>query len=117
MDVKGAHPTIKDSALCKFLRTYKKYREKYGHYNLDALRKIVRNARSPKHNITLRYPEMNNLLDACERNHGVWNEELTRRLVSISLLEEKKIFSPERAKIARDELAHGPHDAKGSVDP
>jgi hypothetical protein len=122
-DVKGAYPTIEDSALCRFLRTDKKYKKRYGRYSFHTLRKIVRYAKNPKHNPAARYPEMNNLLLqelrwAGERNHNlVWNEEFERRLaeLSISLLEENKSFSPEMAEIARDELAKGSHDANGSA--
>jgi hypothetical protein len=70
-----------DLAICKLLKINKKYRHKYGDYNIHALRKIVRTALSPKHNILLRHPEMKNIPLQLVRNHSesegiTWDETL-----------------------------------------
>jgi hypothetical protein len=57
-EVQKMDPELSDVKICKLLRTDKRYKSKYSKYHLDALRKLVRHARSPKHNVLLRHPEM-----------------------------------------------------------
>jgi hypothetical protein len=56
--VQKSDQELSDVKICKLLQTDKRYKSKYSTFNLDALRKLVRHARNPEHNVLLRYPEM-----------------------------------------------------------
>jgi hypothetical protein len=53
-EVQRSDPGLSDVKICTLLQT----KSKYSNYTLDALRKLVRHARSPKYNVLLRHPEM-----------------------------------------------------------
>ncbi len=78
-DLTRNRPELSDLDACKLLKSDKLYKEKYGDYNIHALRKLVRQARSPKYNMYLRHPEMRDLLlqqirDDWEREGIPWDE-------------------------------------------
>jgi hypothetical protein len=85
LNVKRDHPEILDFEVCKLLMRDKVYKDKYGAYNLHALRKLVRHARSAKHNLYLRHPEMRDPLlqeirDGFERRNKPWDEVLGKQM-------------------------------------
>jgi hypothetical protein len=76
--VKKKHPSFTETAICEQLRRHQKSR--YGKYQIDALRKLVRKARSKKYNLVLRYPDTSGLfvrgLRARLEYHGhSWTDE------------------------------------------
>jgi hypothetical protein len=77
-EVKTNHPKLKDFDICKFLQKDKRYKDRYGG-NFDALRKLVRVAKNPKHNALLRYSETSDPLvkmfrDLLESKGIDWDE-------------------------------------------
>jgi len=98
-EVQKKNPQLSGVNICKFLRTDKSFKTKYGRYTTDALRKLVRYARSPKHNVLLRHPEMHDPLlqlfrDEYESKGLVWSPELEatmRRLIdkSVELIDSR----------------------------
>jgi hypothetical protein len=87
-----------DSEACKLLM--RSHKEKYGTYNPDALRKLIRRARDPKYNIYLRHPDMRNPLlqeirDSYERDGTPWDEELGKRVAEAVELVMKEITQPK----------------------
>lgn len=81
--VKSENPGANVSELRKLLCTDKRFKDKYKHYNKDAFRKVLRQARSPKTNILLRHPEMKDPLlqvirDDWEQKGVAWTPELER---------------------------------------
>jgi hypothetical protein len=88
LDVTKNDPELSDLEVCKLLRRDKAYKAKYGDYNIDALRKLVRHARSPKYNLYLRHPEMRNPLlqkirDGFERRKVPWDEMLGKQIADV----------------------------------
>jgi hypothetical protein len=88
VNVKRNHPELSDLGVCKLLKRDKTYKAKYGDYNLDALRKLVRHARSPEYNAHLRYPEMPDPLlreirAGFERHNRPWDEALGKQLADV----------------------------------
>ncbi len=85
LDVYKSNPELSDVKICRLLQTDEDYKSKYGKYDPDALRKLVRNARSPKHNVLLRHPEMRDPLlhifrEKYERRGVVWDPKLEATL-------------------------------------
>jgi hypothetical protein len=83
---KKAHPKLKHQELCKKL--HKKHKDKYGDYNFDSFRKIVRKAINPNTMPVLRYPSMKDPLlkimrAQYEKDGVVWTPELEKVLVNI----------------------------------
>jgi hypothetical protein len=79
-EVKTNYPELKDFDICKFLQKDKRYKDRYGG-NFDALRKLVRVAKNPKHNVLLRYTETSDplvkmLRDLLESKGIDWDERL-----------------------------------------
>jgi hypothetical protein len=97
LDVTRNHPELKASEACKLLMKDKAYRDKYGHYNFHALRKLLRQASSPKHNMYLRHPEMRNpilqeIRDECERRDIPWDESFGKQIAeAVKLCMEAEI--------------------------
>lgn len=87
------NPQLKHPEIVKLLQTDKPYKSKYGKYNCDAFRKLVRHARSSQHNVLLRHPEMGDpllqlLREDYESRGVVWDPELEtnlKRLIEKSL--------------------------------
>jgi hypothetical protein len=85
LEVYKSDPKLSDVKICKLLKADKRYNSKYGKYSLDALRKLVRDARSPKHNVLLRHPEMRDPLlqifrEKYESRGIVWTPQLEANL-------------------------------------
>jgi hypothetical protein len=77
-EVKTNHPKLKDFDICKLLKKDKRYKDRYTG-NFDALRKLVRVAKNPKHNALLRYSETSDplvkmLRDLLESKGIDWDE-------------------------------------------
>jgi hypothetical protein len=86
--VKKEKPNAKASDICKELRRDKRFKSKYQHYQFDALRKLVRNARDPKFNKFLQHPEMKDpllqLIRADYEAKGIsWKPEMEAWIKSI----------------------------------
>jgi hypothetical protein len=72
----------------------KRYKEKYGNYSSDALRKLVGQALSPKYNVLLRHSEMGHPLlqlycEDYEAKGGTWTPEVeanSKRLIEKTLI-------------------------------
>jgi len=87
-EVKKSDPKLSDLKICKLLQTDERYKRKYSRYKLDSLRKLVRYARSPKHNLLLRHPEMPDPLlklfrEKYESRGGVWDPQREATLKSL----------------------------------
>jgi hypothetical protein len=87
-DVKQTRPELSDLQVCNLLKRDKTYRAKYGDYNLHALRKLVRQARDPKFNAHLRYPEIRDPLlreirAECDRQNRPWDEVLGKKIYDV----------------------------------
>jgi len=77
-EVRTNNPKFKDTEICRFLQKDKRYKARYGG-SFDALRKLVRAAKNPEHNILLRYSETSDPLVKVLRDilasKGIdWNE-------------------------------------------
>jgi hypothetical protein len=110
MEVTRNHPELKDSKVCERLKSDKQYKDKYSRYKIHALRRIVRCAKSPKHNIILRHPEMRNPVLQCvrdmfERRGMPWDEELGQQMAEAfkqmagahkKLIEDKQQIVPPK---------------------
>jgi hypothetical protein len=87
-DVTRNRPGLSDLEACKLLKRDRSCKDKYGDYNIDALRKLVRRAKSPKYNMLLRHPEMRNPLlqqirDECEHRGIPWDELFGKQIAEV----------------------------------
>jgi hypothetical protein len=85
LNVKQGRHKLSDFEVCKLLKKDKIQKVKYGDYHIDALRKLVRRARSPKYNLDLRYPEMSDpilreIRSHFERRNEPWDEMVGMKL-------------------------------------
>lgn len=65
----------------RVLRSDKRFKDKYQKYHVDAFRKLVRYALSPKHNPLLRHPEMEDPVlqlfrESYEGRGGIWTPQV-----------------------------------------
>ena len=100
--IKAENPGASDAQICKLLRSDPRFKRKYQHYSPDALRKLLRQARSPNANILLRHPEMNDpvlqLLRHYHEQYGLeWTSEsemygraIKEKLSALKLLKESQ---------------------------
>lgn len=66
--VKAENPAAKGAQLREFLRKDKRFKEKYAKYNIDAFRKLLRQALNPKVNVLLQHSDMRDPLLQLIRN-------------------------------------------------
>jgi hypothetical protein len=86
--IRREDPSATETGIARKLRSDKRFKEKYGHYNEHALRKLLRQAKSPKTNVLLRHPEMADPLlqvirDDYEKKSIQWTPELEAQLRKI----------------------------------
>jgi hypothetical protein len=92
--VKQENPTANNAQLRKLLRKDKRFKDKYAQYNIDAFRKLLRQALSPKDNVLLRYPEMRDPLVQLIRNDyeqkgTAWTPDLERWIKFFAQLSDR----------------------------
>ena len=80
LTIKGENPDLKEPELRKKLRSDRRFKDKYAHYNIDAFRKLLRQAKSPDFNVLLRHPQMRDPLgqiirDDHEQKGTAWTPE------------------------------------------
>jgi hypothetical protein len=100
LTIKGENPGTNQSEICQLLRRDRRFKHKYHKYNPDAFRRLLRHANSPKYNILLRHPEMNDpalqlLRDHHEQSGLQWSSEsemdyraAVKRLSALSLFKK-----------------------------
>ena len=99
LNAKHNRPKMSDLEICKLLMRDRAYKDKYGKYNLDALRKLVRRARSPKYNFYLRHLEMRDpplqaIRNSFECRGMPWDEALGKQIAeAVNLAVEDKTQS------------------------
>jgi hypothetical protein len=88
LNVKQGRHELSDYEVCELLKKDKIHKVKYGDYNIHALRKLVRCARSPEYNLDLRYPEMSDpilreIRSHFERRNEPWDEMVGMKLADV----------------------------------
>jgi hypothetical protein len=91
---------MSDVEVCKFLMKDKAYKDTYSRYNLDALRRLVRRARSPKYDLHLRHPEMRDpvlqvIRDVFESRGMPWDEEWGKRIADSLAVTIEEVKHPQ----------------------
>jgi len=89
LSAKRENPKANESQICVFLQKDKHLKTKYGDYQFDALRKLVRDAKDPEHNVLLRYPDLKDpllkvLRDTYERAGKQWTPQFEETVTKLT---------------------------------
>jgi hypothetical protein len=100
-----------DLQVCKILKTDKRYKDKYGKYKIDTLRKLIRYANDPDHNTLLPYADANDPLleftkELSHRANVQWDERaeiwVTGMLGKVEFRSHLETIATLLAKINRE---------------